>query len=200
MKIYLSRHGQTRLNRERLMQGRTDEPLNETGIAQAKRMRERLLAAEPDLAFDAVYASPLDRAIETASILGGCPREEIRIDERVIETNFGRYELRPYSGMGPAMSLYWALPEIFPAPATVETIRSMKERTQSFLRELEAKEYGKVLVVCHGGILRVLSGYMEDRKTGLKWRPKPKNCEVRVYESAGGAHRTLAYYHLPGSD
>ena len=66
MKIWIARHGQTRLNKMRLMQGRTDEPLNETGIAQAKAAREKI----GDIKFDAVYASPLDRAIVTGSIIG----------------------------------------------------------------------------------------------------------------------------------
>ena len=39
MIIYLTRHGQTNLNKARLMQGLTDEPLNETGLAQARAMR-----------------------------------------------------------------------------------------------------------------------------------------------------------------
>ena len=38
MKIWLTRHGQTNLNKSRLMQGRTDEPLNENGIRQAREM------------------------------------------------------------------------------------------------------------------------------------------------------------------
>ena len=40
-----------------------------------------------------------------------------------------------------------------------------------------------VLVVCHGGILRSLYGFMEGRRNGIVWRPKPKNCEIRVYEA-----------------
>ena len=67
MKIWITRHGQTKYNKMKLMQGRTDEPLNETGIAQAKAARERI----GDVHFDAVYASPLDRAIVTGAIIGG---------------------------------------------------------------------------------------------------------------------------------
>ena len=59
---------------------------------------------------------------------------------------------------------------------------------QSFLKELEKKNYENVLIVCHGGIIRSLCGYLEDRKNGIKWRPKPNNCEIRVYESNRGKH------------
>ncbi len=187
MIIYLVRHGQTNLNKAKLMQGLTDEPLNETGRTQAKKTAELI----GDVRFDAVYASPLDRAIETASVVAGIDRSQVLVDERLIETDFGRYEQRPYSKMGLKMSLYWALPEVFPAPKTVETVSSMVERASSFLRELETKEYERVLIAAHGGILRSINGYLLDRKNGIQWRPKMHNCEVRIYESVGGKHRLV---------
>lgn len=160
------------------MQGHTDEPLNATGIEQAHAMREKI----GDVHFDAVYASPLQRAIKTASILGDVPESEIHIDPRVIEVSFGKYELRKYEQQGIWMTAFWLLPEVFPAPPTVETIPQMKERTTSFLQELEQQDYENVLVTCHGGIMRVLCGYLKDSPTGLMWRPKPDNCEIRVFD------------------
>lgn len=202
MKIWITRHGQTNLNKAKLMQGRTDEPLNARGREQANKAHERL----DGIVFDAVYASPLDRAIETASIIGGVNRDQVIIDERIIETDFGRYEKRKYWLMGLFMTLYWALPEVFKAPKTVETIESMVKRSHSFLSEIEKKENidnkkddnVNVLVVCHGGIIRALCGYLEDRPSGIKWRPKPHNCEIRVYECKEGKHtfiRVCDEYH-----
>ena len=190
MKIWIARHGQTRLNYEQRMQGLTDEPLNETGIRQAKNAR-RLIG---DVSFDAVYSSPLDRAITTGSIIGNVPREEIILDERIIEVDFGIYEQRKFGSMGLAMTAYWALPELFPAPSTVEKTISMRKRSASFLQELEKKDYDNVLISCHGGIMRALSGYLADRRNGLMWRPKPRNCEIRVFESVNGKHRFIKSY------
>ena len=187
MKIWIARHGQTRYNKQHLMQGRTDEPLNETGIQQAKTAREKI----GDIKFDAVYASPLSRAITTGSIVGNVDPSEIIIDERLIEADFGRYELKNYYLLGLPMMLYWYLPELFPAPETVETIASMIERSHSFLKELERKSYDNVLIACHGGIMRPLSGYLMDKQNGIYWRPKPKNCEIRVFESVDGKHKLL---------
>ena len=178
MKIWLVRHGQTDLNKAKKMQGRSDIPLNETGIAQAEGAAKRAAGVH----FDAVYASPLDRAVTTAAIIAGISKNEVCTDERIIETDFGKYEQRSYYLLGPAMTLYWALPEVFPAPRTVETISSMVERSSSFLRDLEKKSCENVLVSCHGGIIRALSGYLEGRPNGVLWRPKPHNCEFRVYE------------------
>ena len=192
MRIWLTRHGQTKYNKDELMQGLTDEPLNDVGLEQARAVRERI----GDVKFDAVYASPLCRAVKTASIVGNVPESEIIKDERIIEVNFGEYELKPYAHLGFAMTAFWLLPEIIPAPKGkgVEDIKSMVTRAHSFLRDLEKKDYENVLVVCHGGIIRSLCGYLEDRKNGIKWRPKPHNCEVRVYESIEGKHKFITSY------
>ncbi len=187
MKIYVTRHGQTDFNKKRMMQGRSDIPLNDVGIKQARDRRKSI----GEMKFDAVYASPLVRAIQTAEIIGNVDRKDIIVDERIIEANFGPYELKGYYSTGLPMMAYWSFPELFKAPAGVETIREMKERTSAFLRELEEKNYENVLVACHGGIIRPIRGYLEDRKSGLVWRPRPKNCEIFVYESVNGRHRLI---------
>jgi len=191
MKIWVTRHGQTNLNKKKLMQGLTDEPLNATGREQAQAARERI----GDIKFDAVFASPLDRAIETASIIGNVPREDVIIDPRIIEVDFGKYEQKSYYKLGPKMSLYWALPELFPRPESVESIPSMVKRSTEFLKELESMDYENVLVVCHGGIIRAICGYLEDCKKRVKWRPKPHNTEIRVYESVDGKHSFVSCNH-----
>ena len=195
MTIWLTRHGQTNLNKQQLMQGRTDEPLNETGRAQARAARAQL----GDLHFDAVYASPLQRAIETGAIIGNVPMAEVIRDERLIEADFGRFEKKSYWRMSLPMTLYWALPELFPCPKKdgVESIDSLVARSRSFLEELEQKEYANVLIACHGGIMRALSGYLMDRKNGICWRPKPRNCEIRVFQVEEGKHQYLRDLRLP---
>lgn len=190
MKIWITRHGQTALNHAKLMQGRTDEPLNATGIHQAEEARKKI----GNVHFDAVYASPLSRAIRTGAIIGGVPESDVIIDDRIIEVDFGRYEMKKYYLMGPAMTLYWLMPKVFPTPRTVEPVASMVERSSSFLRELEQMDYENVLVTCHGGIIRALCGYMEDEPSGIRWHPHPHNCEIRVYESDHGRHTFLKDY------
>ena len=191
MKIWVARHGQTDLNRAKRMQGRTDAPLNQTGIEQARKSRQNI----GDVKFDAVYASPLQRARLTASIIGGVDINDIIVDERLIETDFGKYEKCKYYLMGPAMTAYWMFPKVFPLPPTVESLDHMKERAASFLRDLEKQEYDNVLVACHGGIMRALCGYLDEAPDGLRWQ-RAKNCEIRVYEYKDGHHTFLKSYSL----
>jgi len=187
MKIYITRHGQTDYNKKELMQGRIDIPLNETGMEQARVTKEKI----GDVKFDAVYASPLIRAVKTASIIGDIDPDNIIKDERIIEADFGKYDGVNYYKVALPMTAYWACPELFPAPSGVEKVKDMIERTRSFLTELEKKDYENVLVVCHGGIIRPIRGYFENVKRGYIWRPRPKNCEIFVYESVDGKHRLV---------
>ena len=184
MKIYVTRHGETRLNKHKLMQGLTDEPLNETGIAQAEKAAKSVEGVK----FDAVFSSPLNRAKTTASIISGWNPDDIITDERIIEVNFGKYELKPYGRLGLKMTLFWLRPQYFKNPKTVESLNSIVTRSHAFLKDLEKENYETVLVVCHGGIIRGLCGYLENRKYGIRWRPKPLNCEIRVYEGGNGKY------------
>ncbi len=65
MRIYIVRHGQTDLNIQKRMQGRKGLPLNATGLAQAEACAESL----KDVAFDKVFSSPQERAVQTAEIV-----------------------------------------------------------------------------------------------------------------------------------
>lgn len=175
--IWLTRHGQTDWNKHRLMQGRSDIALNDIGVMQAKAMREKI---DP-IHFDRVYASPLQRAKDTACIIADVKEEDIIIDERIIEADFGPYEKKNYRKLGLPMTMYWTLPWFFDAPEGTESIESMKERASSFLDDLHLLKNERVLVVCHGGIMRVLSGLLSHHQNQLMWYPKPHNCEMRIF-------------------
>ena len=66
MKLYFVRHGETEWNVKKKIQGKTDIPLNENGIRQAKELACQLV--EEDISVKHVYHSPQLRAAETARI------------------------------------------------------------------------------------------------------------------------------------
>lgn len=69
MNIYIVRHGETDWNVQLKLQGRSDIPLNATGIEQAEQTGENLKKA--GISFDKVYSSPLQRAVKTAELISG---------------------------------------------------------------------------------------------------------------------------------
>lgn len=87
-RLYLMRHGQTIMNRRKIIQGWFDSPLTELGRAQAVLARDHL--DELGVTFDHAYSSSLERACDTCEIVGrGMPYER-RKDLR--ELNFGAIE------------------------------------------------------------------------------------------------------------
>ena len=84
--IYIIRHGKTELNKANVLQGRSDYPLNEEGISQAKRAACGMSGID----FSNVFSSPLKRAVQTAELVA--PGIKAVIDERLIEMDYGPYE------------------------------------------------------------------------------------------------------------
>jgi probable phosphoglycerate mutase len=83
--ILLARHGETDWNRERRWQGRADRPLNDTGRTQARQLAEVLASRE----IDAVYASDLLRARETAEIVADRLGLPVGLDPGLREVDVG---------------------------------------------------------------------------------------------------------------
>ena len=88
MELYITRHGETSWNYENKILGRTDIPLNERGRAQARELAEKL----KDVEIDVIIASPLSRALETATYIANAKNMPIRTDERLVEIDFGVFE------------------------------------------------------------------------------------------------------------
>lgn len=89
-KIWLVRHGQTDWNKELLIQGRFDKPLNETGKEQLKKTALKMAAQ--DMQFDAYLCSPLQRAIASCLIIKETLHQEnlpLVKRENLIEREFG---------------------------------------------------------------------------------------------------------------
>ena len=144
-RIYLVRHGETDWNLQRRIQGSTDVPLNDTGRAQARRAGELLATRE----WDAVVASPLSRAFETASIIAtevGLP--DPTTDPRLVERSYGDAEGLEISEVD----------RIYPGDTHVpgrEGRQDVAARALDVLIEIgEANPNKAVIVVSHGGLIR----------------------------------------------
>ncbi len=88
MGLYFVRHGQTDWNVRKAAGWKSDIALNETGRLQAVKTREQL----KQVAMDAIYCSPLQRARETAEIINALWGLSIQCDERLMERSFGSME------------------------------------------------------------------------------------------------------------
>ncbi len=157
--IYLLRHGETRWNAEgNKYCGRTDLPLTEKGIGQAEAVRQKLKAVK----FDAIYASPLKRALQTAQIVSG--KTEVYTDSRLQEVDFGLWEGKPKEVFIPENKALWQSwitdPTHVQAGATGETAGAVVERVNAFFQALVADRQNEtILVAGHNGVNRLFLSY-----------------------------------------
>lgn len=139
--FYFVRHGETDWNKQKILMGQTDIPLNATGIAQAESVA-KVLAGYP---LDKIYASPLMRAYATAQILTA-NRQVLPI-----ELLNGLKERRFPSGM-----LHDDLEHITSdnLPDSAEKWNEFSNRVLTTLEYILAKAHNcPPLVVAHGGVL-----------------------------------------------
>lgn len=108
--IYIVRHGQTEMNHRKALQGRSDYPLDEKGIAQARAAAEKLR----DIRFDRVYTSPLKRAVQTAKLIA--PYVEPALENRLIEMEYGPYEGCDLTRLPPEILMFFSDFAHNPAP------------------------------------------------------------------------------------
>ena len=87
-RLCLVRHGQTAWNLEGRYQGKSDVPLDEMGRLQALQVAENLQTE----CFSGIYASDLERAKETADIIGRCLHLPITLEPRLREIDQGEWE------------------------------------------------------------------------------------------------------------
>jgi broad specificity phosphatase PhoE len=86
--IYLVRHGQTAWNKEEIFRGRTDIPLDETGLKQAQLTGEYFRGME----IHAIYSSPLSRAWETAQKISQIHNLKVQPLQGILDMRFGKWE------------------------------------------------------------------------------------------------------------
>ncbi|MGY5764774.1 histidine phosphatase family protein [Brachybacterium sp. DNPG3] len=181
-RLVLVRHGQTDYNREGRLQGQVDIPLNAHGLRQAATLARTVAQDPPDL----LIASPLQRAHETARIVGEATGLEVATDEALLERSFGVWE----GLQGDEIRRRW--PEQHAAwrghrpvlGVGVEDRAEVGDRVAAACRRLASEHPGRtIMIVAHGaaitlGITRLL-GLDADGFRGISGL---ENCHRSVLE------------------
>jgi broad specificity phosphatase PhoE len=205
-RIYLIRHGATALNLSvpyRLQGRRSDPPLDERGREQARRAGQALIGVR----LDAVYSSPLRRAMETARLVGN-PRGILPIPvEDLIEAEIGRWEGLTWDEARERdpddYQRFHATPGTSPYPEG-ESFAEVAARVTPVLLSLAMGHPGaKIAVVAHNIVNRaVLAGPLGlsiDLARGIR----QSNGGVNVLEAEAGTLKVAclnACLHLDGLD
>lgn len=175
--------------------GRTDAPLSDEG----KRQVERLVRHFSEERVDAVWSSPLTRALTCAERIAEVQGLKVRVSEYFTEFDFGAWE-----GMRPA-DIAQAYPEAwqrwngghpFGGPPGGERPIDVYHRVVRGLEELVAAGGDKVVLVCHDQVIRMLFTFFLNMPYH-RWRAlgQPKNASLSRVRTAqgGGTWHMIAY-------
>jgi 2,3-bisphosphoglycerate-dependent phosphoglycerate mutase len=158
LEILLMRHGRSRADDEQVIEGRYDAPLTDLGRAQAEARANEFLAAGS--VFDAIVASPLKRAHETAEIVGRALDTAVVVDPGWMERDNGpvagltveeageRYPLPDY--LSPFDDL---VPTAREGESSGESAWALQARVIRALQRVVQRGPGRSLVVAQGGSL-----------------------------------------------
>ncbi len=131
--IIFLRHGQAKNNTERILAGRTPGvPLTEEGVDQSEKAAKFL----EEMNISVIYSSPIERAKNTAEIVGKHNSIDVRIDDRLIELDMGKFTGKPYDEIFSShgnvfMKFYRGELEI--AHNGVETFEEVKKRIRDMV-------------------------------------------------------------------
>lgn len=158
--VYLLRHGETAYNADgNRYCGTTDIGLTDKGLRQAEMIAQSI----NNIQFDAVYASPLQRAYHTATLASNNKQEVVK-DERLLELDFGQWEGKTRAEFVAENPLLWEqwdnAPEKYRAGGTGNTATEIVERVDCFFLEMLNKHtHGIILVVAHNTVNRLYLAY-----------------------------------------
>lgn len=183
-KLYLIRHGQTLWNKTSKYQGHSDIALSDDGIAQAKKLGHYFF--EKGIKLQAVYASDLSRAYDTAKLIAEPYNLPISLNSELREMNFGVWEGLTFKEI---KNKYADLAEIWlTAPETLEvpmgeSFAKVKERAINTLYGILKNHANEnIAVVSHGGTLRTIICSLLDMPLSKMWQFKLDNTALTIFD------------------
>jgi len=159
--------------------------LDAVGVKQAVDAGKKLL----DLNIEIAFASPLVRAQQTCQIAMSTWPHDRRVpiitDYRILEGYFGNAEGKVVTPESYVSRDFWGKRELA-SYDDMESLEEMDARVKNFFDEIRTKHKGKnVLVVCHGGIMRMMAAYFLGKPESGKYHDLGtfKNCEILSFDN-----------------
>lgn len=169
--ITLLRHGRTSANARGVLQGRIDNPLDETGREQAARVAGVLPPA------DLVVSSPLSRALETAAYLS----ESVQVDDRWIELDYGDWDGLALDQLPPRTWERWQS-DLELRPPGGETIPEVSHRVHEALADIAAAGREHTIVVSHVSPIKAAVAWALQVGDEIGWRTRLSNASYSQIE------------------
>lgn len=175
--VYFVRHGQTVWNVENKICGATDIPLTELGHQQAIETGKKIV--EEGIQADEILYSPLSRAAETARHIFEITGIPARMEPRLVEQNFGKWESTARDGK----EFKKAKEDFCCRYDGGESMLHLAQRIYNLLDDVKAESDEKTyILVAHNGIARVVQSYFYEMTNEEYAAFGVKNCAVLRYD------------------
>ncbi len=156
MDLLLVRHGEIPSNIKKIYAGKSTEGMTGKGITQVKKVSEELKQYK----IDALYSSPIQRALQTASIISGTIGKNLSIGEAFREMELGPWEGLSEKDIARLYPEEWKLWHSRPAELKLperETLAELLKRVLGGIHKIQDEMGDKtVVIVTHVAIIRVL--------------------------------------------
>ena len=183
--IIMVRHGQSETNVHKVFTGQLNAPLTDMGREQARLMAQYL----DKFRVDKIYASSLDRAVETAQAIAdrqNCPVEK---RDELMEINSGEWQGLTFTEIAeqyPQTYQGWRDNIGLATPDGGETCEELYARVTAFFQKVLEKSEETICLVCHATPIRMMESFIlacsADGAQGISWVP---NASVTVYAYDG---------------
>jgi broad specificity phosphatase PhoE len=183
--LILARHGETVWNIEKVYRGRTDVNLDEVGIKQAELLGRHLGNWE----LEAIYSSPLRRALDTANTIARYQKIDVNIVEGLIDFDYGEWQSlseQTVKNLYPTLHDEWHNnPHKVRMPGG-ESLEDVKKRAVKVVNDVLSEYQGSVLLVSHRVVNKVLICSLLGLGNSYFWNIKQDVSGITIFNYVDG--------------
>ena len=178
--IILVRHGETEWNVEEVFRGRVDVELNKTGLKQAGLLAEYLGQTK----LDAVYSSPLKRALTTAEMIAGYHHLDVEIAPGLIDFDYGEWQGLPHQQVKDKYKGLYAEWIKHPQRVTMpggESLDNVRKRAVGVVDTVISRYKGTVVLASHRVVNKVLICALLGLDNSHFWNIRQDTCGATTF-------------------
>ena len=183
--LILARHGETAWNVEKVFRGRADVDLDRVGLKQAELLGKYLSNWE----LEAIYSSPLRRALDTANMVARYQKVAVRVAEGLTDFDYGEWQSVPeqeVKKLYPALLNEWhSNPHKVRTPGG-ESLEDVRRRVVELINDILPRHRGNVLLVSHRVVIKVLICYLLGLDNSHFWNIRQDVCGITTFDHVDG--------------
>ena len=183
--LILARHGETAWNVEKVFRGRADVGLDEVGATQAELLGRYL----DNWQLEAIYSSPLRRALDTANAVARHQKAAVTIVKGLTDLDYGEWQSlseQEVKRLYPALLNEWhSCPHKVTIPGG-ESLEDVRSRAAGVVDNILAKHNGNVLLVSHRVVIKVLVCHSLGLDNSHFWNIRQDVGGITVFDCTDG--------------